>query len=76
MNSDITTANVPLTVRNLVLGGVFLFLTGGGGTAAWIDLKSENKANRDEIKLMQCDIRELKNFMLYGEKPKSQKECK
>jgi hypothetical protein len=73
---DFTEKRASFSVRNLFLGGVALLGVGGGGSMAWSDLKSGQQANRNEIKLMQCDIRELKNFMIYGEKPKTEKECK
>jgi hypothetical protein len=66
--SDITSAKVPLTVRNLVLGGLFLFVTGGGGTAAWLDLKSDAKAaldqsnkNNEQIIAVRCDVFYIRN---------------
>jgi hypothetical protein len=66
--SDITEAKVQLNVRNLVLGSMFLFLTGGGGTAAWLDLKSDVKAaitksnqNNEQIIAVRCDVFYIRN---------------
>ena len=69
-NNDITAAKVTFNLRNLFIGGTFLFLTGGAGTAAWLDLKTGVKEaaalsqqNGQQIIALRCDVFQIRNTM-------------
>lgn len=71
-HEDISEKTVTLTIKTLIVVTIFLITTVSGGVAAWMDLRSQSR----EIRMMQCDIRDLKNFMIFGTKPDLSKECK
>ena len=67
---DITSKRITFNLRNLFIGGTFLFLTGGAGTAAWLDLKAgvkeaafQSQQNERQIIALRCDVFQIRNTM-------------
>lgn len=71
-----TKMTVSVKTGVVIIGFIFSLVT----AATWGYVRLDQKAdigvkNRDTLEAMQCDVRQLKNFMLYGIKPAPVDRC-
>lgn len=75
---DIASAKVTLTIKTLVVVAGFCIGAVAAAVAGYFRLDAKADAGvvaKNTLAVMQCDIRQLKMFMIYGYKPSPLDRC-